>query len=103
MVSTTADDCVYPQTNFGELRGALRNLNSLSLFSFFLSTTGRIAQFVPSRDTDESLRVVPGKLTLIRPFIDLGFDLLADELQEGTLTLTEVAKEKHMAQFGRPL
>ena len=99
----TEFDRANRRTNFGELRKALRNLNIVSLFSFFLSTTGKITQFVPSRDKDESMRVVAGELELIQLFIDLGFDQLVNKLRKGAQKLTEVTKEEFMVQFGRPL
>jgi hypothetical protein len=99
----TKSDDDHPWTNFGELRKALRTLNRCSLFSFFLSTTGRITQFVSARENDESMRVLMGKLTLIKPFTDLGFDPLARVLKAGKLKLSEVTKEEFMVRFGRPL
>ena len=93
-------------TNFGELRRALRTLNNRSLvsFFFFLSTTGRITQFVPTREKDASMRVLQGGLKLIKPFTDLGFDpLVSKKLKAGSLTLPQVTTEEFMVQFGRPL
>jgi hypothetical protein len=99
----TKTDYDHPWTNFGELRKNLRTLNHCSLFSFFLSTTGRFTQFVSAREKDESMRVLTGRLMLIKPFTDLGFDPLARVLKAGELKLSEVTKEEFMVRFGRPL
>ena len=99
----TKSDRANTRSNFGELRKALRNLNTLSVFSFFLSTTGKITQFVPASSQDESLRVVYRELELIQPFTDLGFDPLVNKSHGGNRILAGVTKEEFMVQFGRPL
>jgi hypothetical protein len=91
-------------SNFSELRHALRGLNRLPCFSLFLSTTGKISQFTPSKDDDVSLRVVDGDLTLIQPFTDIGFDALAIKISlSNNWTLEAVSSISHMAHYGRPL
>jgi hypothetical protein len=50
------------------------------LVSLFLSTTGKISQFTSAIDEDLSKRVVEGKLVIIQPYTDLGFDPLANIL-----------------------
>jgi len=62
---------------FNELCHALWWLHSFSLFSIFLSTTGKISQFTSAIKEDLSKRVVEGTLVVIQPYTDLGFDPLA--------------------------
>jgi hypothetical protein len=98
---------------FGELRRVLRSLYGCSLFSLFLSTTGKISQFVSSKDRDLSTRIMEGELHLIKPFTDLGFDQLAIKVRVGTpekalsdnetWTLDRVATDEHICHFGRPM
>lgn len=89
--------------NFLHLRRVLRDLNKCSVFSFFLSTIGKTMQFVPSADQDMSLRILRRELSLIKPFTDLGFDVLTPMLKEGTVSILKAATERFMVQFGRPL
>ncbi|KAH9179801.1 hypothetical protein EDB89DRAFT_2238751 [Lactarius sanguifluus] len=58
------------------------------LFSFFLSTAGKITQSGQPRGQDASNRINEGKLTTPRPYIYLGFDQLM---------------QKCIAHMGRPL
>lgn len=89
-------------TNLGEFRRALRSLAYGRVFTLFLSTTGDISQFVPSKHEDPSMRVVKGELQLIKPFTDLDFDLFAPNCAQN-MSLNDAAKEEFMVQFGRPL
>ncbi|KAI9449309.1 hypothetical protein BJY52DRAFT_1192693 [Lactarius psammicola] len=63
---------------FVELRRALRVFSDASLFTFFLSTTGKISQISLPRDRDASHRMNEddGKLKTPDSFIYLGFDHL---------------------------
>jgi hypothetical protein len=75
---------------FNELRHTLRRLHGLPLFSLFLSTTGKISQFTSAIEEDLSKRVVKGKLIVIQPYTDLGFDPLACIIAaDGLWNLTE--------------
>jgi len=67
------------QSPFSHLRRALRSIRQLSFFSLFLSTstTGKITPFTSARAVDHSTRVQTGKLSLIPPFIALGWDHLS--------------------------
>ncbi|KAH9030051.1 hypothetical protein EDB85DRAFT_1891783 [Lactarius pseudohatsudake] len=73
---TTPFESEGTQSNFVELRRALRVLSDVSLFTFFLSTTGKISQFSPPRGRDASHRMNDGELKTPTPFIYLGFDQL---------------------------
>ncbi|KAI9452703.1 hypothetical protein BJY52DRAFT_1226000 [Lactarius psammicola] len=66
------------QRRFVELRRALRVFSDASLFTFFLSTTGKISQISLPRDRDASHRMNEddGKLKTPDSFIYLGFDHL---------------------------
>ncbi|KZT12589.1 uncharacterized protein LAESUDRAFT_689269 [Laetiporus sulphureus 93-53] len=89
---------------FYELRAALRSLMSYGVFSLFLSTTGRISQFLSPRDQEFSMRLVTRQLTLISPFTDLGFDFLAERIKgEDGFTLAHVTTDEFMCHLGRPL
>lgn len=89
-------------SNFSTLRRVLRALHRFSLFSLFLSTTGKISQFTSGKHEDVSLRIILGLLILIQPFTDLGFDTLAHAIRLG-LDLEEAAADCHMVHLGRPL
>ena len=91
-------------SNFGEFRRAMRTMNDCSLFSLFLSTTGKITQFTSSKDKDLSGRVVAGMLLLIAPYTDLGFDQLAKKFaHDGNFTLDNITSDNHIAHYGRPM
>ena len=79
----------------------MRSMNHCSLFSLFLSTTGKITQFASSKHKDLSGRVVAGMLLLIAPYTDLGFDQLAKKIaHDENFTLTS---DNHIAHYGRPM
>ncbi|KAH8116519.1 hypothetical protein DFH11DRAFT_1876339 [Phellopilus nigrolimitatus] len=100
---------------FDTLRSKLRKLNKCSLFTLFLSTTGKISAFIsPSGMPDSSLRLLLRELELNLPFTATGFDLFAKRGkvegedvvdQEGlfALTLDEITSESYMAHLGRAL
>ncbi|KAG5222556.1 G2/mitotic-specific cyclin cdc [Salix suchowensis] len=58
----------HPWSTFAELRATLRALINCSIFSIFLSTTGRFSQFAPLSRDDMSARVYTHTLKLIPPF-----------------------------------
>ncbi|KAL0945534.1 hypothetical protein HGRIS_014895 [Hohenbuehelia grisea] len=95
-------------SNFGELRATLRALKDCSLFTIFLSTTGRFSQFTPLTRDDMSSRVYNHSLKLIPPYCDIGFDVLALASSEkldltGKWTLRKVVGHDYMTLLGRPL
>ena len=69
-------DQITGLSNYTELRRALQVFSVSSLFTFFLSTTGKILQFSPPHVQDPSNRINQGVFTPPRPFIELGFDQL---------------------------
>jgi hypothetical protein len=91
-------------TVFNELRHALRGLHSRPLFSLFLSTTGKISQFTSAVEDDLSRRVAEGKLVVIKPYTDLGFDPLARIITlDGSWNLEQLTADDYMFRLGRPL
>ncbi|KAI9429233.1 hypothetical protein H4582DRAFT_2089709 [Lactarius indigo] len=76
------------ESRFVVLRRILSSISLEPLFSFFLSTTGKITQFGQPRGQDASNRINEGKLTTPHPYIYLGFDQLM---------------QKCIAHMGRPL
>lgn len=91
-------------TVFNELCYALRRLHHASLFTLFLSTTGKISQFTSTAENDLSKRVVEGKLTIIQPYTDLGFDPLAERIAvDGSWNLDRFTTLSHICSQGRPL
>jgi hypothetical protein len=91
-------------SNFSQLRRALRALKSVSLFSLFLSTTGKMNQFVPSATQDRSTRIMMRELYLFQPFTDLGFDQFAKKIVlDGGLTIHQITHDDYVARFGRPM
>ncbi|KAH7905569.1 hypothetical protein BJ138DRAFT_1183579, partial [Hygrophoropsis aurantiaca] len=68
-------------THLTKLRQAARVLEPSSLYSLFLSTSGKIAP--PERPKpveDPSLRIISSHLNSVPPLTDLGFDQLAHQL-----------------------
>lgn len=90
-------------SKFSELRRALRALNVLPIFSVFLSTSGKIQNFTPRPDEDDSGRVQKSELVLLPPFTELGFDQMASKISDGKVTIEEVSELDFMVRFGRPL
>jgi hypothetical protein len=90
-------------SNFSALRHVLRALHRFSLFSLFLSTTGKISQFTSAPEEDDSRRIIAGELFLIQPFTDLGFDTLAEKISVADLNLEKFIGDSHMVHIGRPL
>ncbi|OBZ69296.1 hypothetical protein A0H81_10923 [Grifola frondosa] len=89
---------------FSEVRRVLRSLKGERLFALFLSTTGKLAQFVPAREYDSSARVVNGVFTIPVPFTDTGFDQFVVEIEvDGSFTLEQATQVAHMVTYGRPL
>jgi hypothetical protein len=89
---------------FNELRHVLRGLHNLPLFSLFLSTTGKISQFASTMEEDLSARIVEGKLVIIQPFTDLGFDPLARIISlDRAWDLERLTDVAHFCTLGRPL
>ena len=92
-----------PWSNFSVLRHVFRALHRFPLFALFLSTTGKISQFI-SPDEDTSKRIIIGDLILIQPFTDLGFDTLAKPVAlDGRWDLERVTADSHIVYMGRPL
>jgi hypothetical protein len=93
------------QNNFAELRRALRVLSTAQLFTFFLSTTGKVSLFTPPRGYDASNRMNDGELKMPRPFIYLGFDQLMESRKvfDKYRTLEDVTSLDCIAHMGRPL
>ncbi|KZT10084.1 uncharacterized protein LAESUDRAFT_471830 [Laetiporus sulphureus 93-53] len=88
------------------LRQALRGLNTMEVFSLFLSTMGKVDQFTPAQDHDQSTRINFGVIKSIPPYTDLGYDHLMKENPfdpDSMLLLGEAVKDGYMANHGRPL
>ena len=92
-----------PWSKFSELRRALRIIHLYPCFSVFLSTTGKVQQFTPNALHDMSTRLQEGRLHLIPPFCELGFDQLAEKAISGVTTIEHVSSLGFMAKLGRPL
>jgi hypothetical protein len=75
------------------------------MFTFFLSTHGKISQFTPPSRFDTSNRMNAGKLNTPRPFFLMGFDQLMKERKifEKYKTLEDVTSLDCIAHMGRPL
>lgn len=92
------------RNDFVELRRVLSVLNNVSLFTIFLSTTGKFSQFTPPRGQDPSNRMNYGSFKIPLPFIYLGFDQLVSQRVFGDYTTIEqVTSLECIAQMGRPL
>jgi hypothetical protein len=90
---------------FVVLRRTLSSLSPYPLYSFFLSTTGKITQFAQPRGQDSSNRINTGSLLTPRPYIYLGFDQLMQSRKvfERWKTLEDVTSLECAAHMGRPL
>jgi hypothetical protein len=89
---------------FSKLQHALRALTRFSLFSLFMSTTGEISQFTSAPTEDASARILTGKLVLIEPFTDLGFDTLARKISLAPPPdLENLTTNAHIGHLGHPL
>ncbi|KAI0291938.1 hypothetical protein B0F90DRAFT_306131 [Multifurca ochricompacta] len=89
---------------FSELCRALQMLRKRPMWSFFLSTTGKITQFSQPRSVDASIRVRQGELLIPRPYIYLGFDqLMLTRKISRYNTLKDVTSLECIAHMGRPL
>lgn len=94
------------RNDFSELRRVLSLLNQVSLFTIFLSTTGKISQFTPPRGHDPSNRMNYGTFKIPHPFIYLGFDQLvgSDKMFcDKYKTLNDVTTLECISRMGRPL
>ena len=69
-------------SNFSVLRHVLQALCHFPLFTLFLSSMGKILQFT-SQVQDTLKRIANHDLTLIKPFMDLGFDTLTKQVDLG--------------------
>ena len=98
----------HPKTtnnNFAELRWALGTLPMNTLFTIFLSMTGKYSQFMPPCGQDPSNCMNDGILTIPTPFIWLGFDQLMGKhkIFGKNKTLDDVTSLNCIAHMGRPL
>jgi hypothetical protein len=93
------------QSNFVELQRAFRVFSTAQLFTFFLSTTGKVSLFTPPRGYDASNRMNDGEFKMPRPFIYLGFDQLMESRKvfDKYRTLEDVTSLDCIAHMGRPL
>jgi hypothetical protein len=94
------------QSRFIVLHQLLFDIAHCPLFTFFLSTTGKITQFGQPRGKDPSNRIIQGIYSTPRPFIYLGFDQLVDSFSKGISgkhTLDDVTSLEYAAYMGRPL
>jgi hypothetical protein len=79
------------------------------MFSFFLSTTGKVTQFAQPRVQDASDRIKDGTLSTPHPYIFIGFDQLmkGHELFSPSTsvppTLFHVTSIEFAVRMGRPL
>jgi len=91
-------------SQFSALRRALRAIRLFPVWSLFLFTTGKLEQFAPAPIMDKSNRVAGGRLTILTPFIALGFDLLAEVIScDESYPLDYVSSLKYKISLGRPL
>ncbi|KAH9052552.1 hypothetical protein EDB87DRAFT_1692195 [Lactarius vividus] len=93
------------RSNFVELRRALQTFSTAPLFTFFLSTTGKVSQFTPPCGYDNSNHMNDGRLKIPHPFIYLGFDqlMISRKILDTYKTLLDVTSLDCIAHMGRPL
>jgi hypothetical protein len=107
---TLAEPIMYAEwIMFSELRRAMLELNQSRVFFFFLSTSSKLQQFVPSPDGDWSSRLPSIKLGLIPSIIELDFDVLSRSLaqcrkNDSSLSDLDIVQSKDwIVHLGRPL
>lgn len=88
---------------FSHLWKILRSCRELPLFAVFLSTTGKINQFVLPKEDDDSAWLQHGALWLIPPFCALGWDHGAALFPVSPMRLSDVASLDFKAHLGHPL
>ena len=93
------------QSHFSALRRVLQIFYNVSMFTFFLATTGKISQFIPPRQFDPSERMNQGKFTTPHPFVLWAFDLPMKDRKifAKYKTLDDVTSLECIAHMGRPL
>jgi hypothetical protein len=93
------------ESNYSQLCQALNHLHELPLFTFFLSTTGKISEFTPSCGFDVSERLNHRDLNTPTPFIHLGFDQLMGscKILKKYKTLNNVTTLECITHMGRPM
>ncbi|KAH9021391.1 hypothetical protein EDB85DRAFT_1895706 [Lactarius pseudohatsudake] len=93
------------ESRFVVLQRILNFLSSEPLFSFFLSTTGKITQFGQPHGQDTSNCINDGELTMPCPYIHLGFDQLMQnqKILNRWTTLEHVISLECVVHMGRPL
>jgi hypothetical protein len=92
-------------SNYITLRQVLHEFTNAPLFTFFLSTTGKISKFSPPRTRDPSKRIAEGIFLPSRPFVELGFDQLMHDRKvlDKYNTLEDVTSSECISHMGRPL
>jgi hypothetical protein len=95
---------IIAQTPFSHLRRVLCSIRNHSLFSLFLSTTGKITQFTSPRELDPSNRVQMGDLSLIPPFTALGWDHMVQghPLNPASCNFSDIDFQ-YQVRLGRPM
>ena len=92
------------ESRFVVLRRVLGALSTSPLFSFFLSTAGKVTQFGQPRGQDESDRINRGEFVAPRPYVAVGFDQLSylHKFRQGQ-TIQDVTSLRFISHLGRPL
>ena len=90
------------ESRFVALRRILHALSQIPLYSFFLSTTGKVTQFGQPRGDDKSSRINGGYLISPRPYVFVGFDQLAHKFRQGQHR-NDVTSLRFISHPGRPL
>jgi hypothetical protein len=85
-------------------------MQKVNIFTVFLSTTGKIRDFVTPPKDDPSGRLSGSdtsgpSLFLLSPFTELGFDQMARQKRTASKgkSIETISKPQTMAMFGRPL
>jgi len=95
------------ESHFIILRRVLSSHTSDPLFCFFLSTTGKVTQFIQLRGQDPSDCIRDGNLSTPHPYILLGFDQLMKDYKlfssSEPPTLHHVTSIEFAVRLGRPL
>lgn len=90
-------------SRFSELRRAPQIIDLYPCFYLFLSTTGKVNQFMTQPKDDNSNRIEKELVQVIPSFCELGFDQLAEKVILGETTVDEIVSLKFMATLSRPL
>jgi hypothetical protein len=90
-----------PMTLFADMDDVLHRISSLPIFSLFISKAGRFYEPPPKAELHSSV-LFHKRPPPLRPITEVGFDDLAYDAMENTVTIERVVQTDWIAHLGRP-